>query len=173
MKKLVQWGAGNIGRSFIGQFFARNGWQVTFVDVDARLVQALSTSRSYRVVAVSGESSETILVEGIDAIHAGDAERVWAAVADADCVSFSVGKNILPAVLPGFAELITRRFRLYPDHPLDILIAENVHDGAAFFRKLLEPCLPRLRNCHRRRGSGSCSITRPAKITLPQRVSTH
>jgi mannitol-1-phosphate 5-dehydrogenase len=142
MKKLVQWGAGNIGRSFIGQIYARNGWQVTFVDVDDRLVKALSASRSYRVVAVSGESSETILVGGIDAIHAGDAERVRTAVAEADCVSFSVGKNILPAVLPGFAELVARRFRLYPEHPLDVLIAENVHDGAVFFRRLLEPCLP-------------------------------
>jgi mannitol-1-phosphate 5-dehydrogenase len=44
MGKLVQWGAGNIGRSFVGQIFAKNGWEVTFVDVDAKLIQVLSTA---------------------------------------------------------------------------------------------------------------------------------
>jgi mannitol-1-phosphate 5-dehydrogenase len=142
MKKLVQWGAGNIGRSFVGQIFSKNGWEVTFVDVDARLIQALSESHEYRVIAVSGDQSETFLVQGIKAIHAGDAERVAEAVAEADCISFSVGKNILPVVVPEVARLIARRYRLYPDRPVDILISENVQDGAALFRQLLGQGLP-------------------------------
>jgi len=142
MKKLVQWGAGNIGRSFVGQIFAKNGWEVTFVDVDAKLIQALSDSGAYRVIAVSGDKSETLEVRGIKAIHTGDNEKVAQAVAEADCISFSVGKNILPRVVPVVAGLIARRYRLYPDRPVDILISENVQDGAALFRQLLAQGLP-------------------------------
>jgi mannitol-1-phosphate 5-dehydrogenase len=142
MKKLVQWGAGNIGRSFVGQIFARNGWEVTFVDVDSGLIQALSESGGYRVIAVSGDQSETLEITGVKAIHALEEEKVAEAVAEADCISFSVGKNILPRVVPVVGGLIARRHRLYPDRPVDILISENVQDGAALFRQLLGQGLP-------------------------------
>ena len=142
MKKLVQWGAGNIGRSFVGQIFARNGWEVTFVDVDAKLVQVLSSAGAYRVITVSGDQSETLEVTGIKAIHTQDTENLSRAVAEADCISFSVGKNILPRVVPGVAELIAKRYRQYPDKPVDILISENVQDGTSLFRGLLRQGLP-------------------------------
>ena len=41
-KLLIQFGAGNIGRSFLGQIFARNGWEVVFVDVDELLLKELN-----------------------------------------------------------------------------------------------------------------------------------
>jgi len=31
---MVQFGAGNIGRSFIGQLFSRSGYEVVFVDTN-------------------------------------------------------------------------------------------------------------------------------------------
>ncbi len=34
MKSALVFGAGNIGRSFIGKAFAKGGWKVIFVDVD-------------------------------------------------------------------------------------------------------------------------------------------
>lgn len=142
MNKLVQWGAGNIGRSFVGQIFARNGWEVTFVDVDAGLIKALSSSREYRVVSVAGSQSETVLVQGIKAIHVKDEAALAEAIMEADCISFSVGKNVLSQVVPEAAKLITRRYRVYPDRPVDILIAENVQDGTALFRSLLSQGLP-------------------------------
>jgi mannitol-1-phosphate 5-dehydrogenase len=37
--KLVQFGAGNIGRSFIGQLFSRAGWEVVFVDINTNMVK--------------------------------------------------------------------------------------------------------------------------------------
>ena len=40
--KFVQIGAGNIGRSFIGQLFSRAGYEVVFIDVDDAVVEALA-----------------------------------------------------------------------------------------------------------------------------------
>ncbi|MBA7563374.1 Mannitol-1-phosphate 5-dehydrogenase [subsurface metagenome] len=36
-KKMIQFGAGNIGRSFIGQLFSRSGYEVVFVDINKKL----------------------------------------------------------------------------------------------------------------------------------------
>ena len=40
--KLVQFGAGNIGRSFIGQLFSKAGWDVVFVDIDELVIDELN-----------------------------------------------------------------------------------------------------------------------------------
>ncbi len=142
MKKLVQWGAGNIGRSFIGQIFGRNGCRVIFVDVNDELIRALSESGSYNVVSVSSRGREAITVSGVEALHAGDTERLNEAILEADYLSFSVGKNILPKAAPQAAAAIARRYALRPEAPLDIIIAENVHDGADLMRSLLSEHLP-------------------------------
>ncbi len=47
--KLVQLGAGNIGRSFIGQIFSRAGWEVVFVDIDSAVIDELNRKRRYTV----------------------------------------------------------------------------------------------------------------------------
>lgn len=36
-KRIIQFGAGNIGRSFIGQLFSRSGYEVVFVDINKKL----------------------------------------------------------------------------------------------------------------------------------------
>lgn len=142
MKKLVQWGAGNIGRSFIGQIFARNGCEVTFIDVDKKLISALNKAGEYQVIALSDREREVITVTNIKAILADDAEMTRQAVLEADYLSFSVGKNVLPKIAAQIATLIVYRYKCRPHTPLDIIIAENVHDGSSFMRSLLLPNLP-------------------------------
>ncbi|HPS14441.1 MAG TPA: mannitol-1-phosphate 5-dehydrogenase [Spirochaetales bacterium] len=138
MKTLVQFGAGNIGRSFIGQLFARNGFEVIFVDVVDRIVELLNERHSYRlVIKRNNRADEIINIENVRAINAKDASAVAQAVANADYVATSVGKNALPFIFPNLAQGIALREKLYPGRPIDIIIAENIHNGAAFFRESL------------------------------------
>jgi mannitol-1-phosphate 5-dehydrogenase len=44
-KKLVLFGAGKIGRSFIGQLFSRSGYEVVFVDISKTLIDELNRKR--------------------------------------------------------------------------------------------------------------------------------
>ena len=45
-KKMLQFGAGNIGRSFIGQLFSRSGYEVVFVDINKELAKELNKKKS-------------------------------------------------------------------------------------------------------------------------------
>lgn len=138
--KLVQFGAGNIGRSFIGQLFARAGWEVVFVEVDGALVEALNRERQY-VVEVRDEPPERIVVENVRAVDAGQRAAVAEEVATADVAGTAVGPQALPSVYPLLAAGLVRRRELRGG-PLDVIICENLRAAADFFRGGLAPHLP-------------------------------
>ncbi len=133
MNTLVLFGAGNIGRSFIGQLFSRSGYEVIFVDIDRKLVDALNERRRYQVVIKHPDKAdEPIDIENVRAIHALDADAIAQAVADASIVATAVGQRALPAVIAAIAAGLKLR-----NTPLDIIIAENLHSAANFFRHQL------------------------------------
>ncbi len=136
-KHIIIFGAGKIGRSFIGQLFSRSGYHVTFVDVDRKLIEALNREGRYRVV-IRGERDETLWIENVTALYGGDVETVAGAVAGADLIAVSVGKLALGKVLPVIAEGLKLRRKSYGYRPLDIIIAENIRDGAGYVRGKLE-----------------------------------
>ncbi len=94
MKKLVQFGAGNIGRSFIGQLFSRAGWEVVFVDIDEAIVQALNSRREY-TVEIRDEQPATWKIQNVRARLASDIEQVAQEIAEGDFLGTAVGKNAL------------------------------------------------------------------------------
>ena len=139
MDTLVQFGAGNIGRSFLGQLFSRGGYEVVFVDINDRLVEALNQRRAYRVVVKHPDGRDEILnIENVCAIHARDEEAVAQALAKARIAAISVGQHALPFVLP----VIAKGLALRGNRPLDIILAENLPNAAAFCRAALAKCLP-------------------------------
>jgi mannitol-1-phosphate 5-dehydrogenase len=137
--KLVQIGAGNIGRSFIGQLFSRAGWEVVFADVNSDLVRLLQKERRYRIL-IKDENPEEIWIENLRALDAADQDAVAREIAFADLVATAVGAYALPSVYPLIAAGLKRR--LARKRPLDILICENVLRGAELFREGLKPLLP-------------------------------
>jgi mannitol-1-phosphate 5-dehydrogenase len=141
-RRLVQWGAGNIGRSFIGQVFALGGCEVVFIDIDRKLVEALSEAGAYQVIEVSAEGEKVKTIEGISAISPDMHQELLEAIGGADYLSFSVGKNILPRLIPQAVEAIVYRHSLRPEDPLDIIIAENISNGAEVLRSLFASHLP-------------------------------
>lgn len=172
MKTLVQFGAGNIGRSFIGQLFARNGFEVVFVDVAETIVDLLNERHEYRlVIKRNGQGDETLSIKNVRAINANDTAAVAQAVAGADYVATSVGKNALPYIFPNIAGGIALREKLYPGKCLDIIIAENIHNGATFFRESLTALLPEGFPLSRRVGLVETSIGKMVPIMKAEEIA--
>ncbi|MBN1809417.1 MAG: mannitol-1-phosphate 5-dehydrogenase [Planctomycetes bacterium] len=132
MADFVQFGAGNIGRSLAGALMSRAGYNVIFVDLDRRLVDALNTAGSYRIV-VKDECPEEIVVSGVRAVGAWDRQAVARSVADADFAGTAVGPRALEAV----ADLFAEGLRLRNGRPIDLLLCENQRGAASLFRACL------------------------------------
>ncbi|MFP4300554.1 MAG: mannitol-1-phosphate 5-dehydrogenase [Spirochaetaceae bacterium] len=141
---LVQFGAGNIGRSFLGQIFARNGWEVLFVDVDEMLLETLNRERRYTVVVKDPDGSEERLtISGVRAVDARDRDAVARELARTAYVATSVGSGAIRRVIPHLASECVRRHREEPQRrPFDLILAENIHNGSTLVEELLLSALP-------------------------------
>lgn len=90
--KLVQFGAGKIGRSFIGQLFSRGGCEVVFIDVYQPVIDELNRRRNYNVV-IKSDVESVINIQNVWGVFAGDMEKVIREIASARIVAVSVGIN--------------------------------------------------------------------------------
>lgn len=107
--KAVHFGAGNIGRGFVGLLLVQAGYRVTFADVAAGLIAQLRAADSYKVNEV-GDDPQTHVVRDFDAINsAEEVEALTAALASADIVTTAVGASILKFVAPAIAKGIAAR----------------------------------------------------------------
>ncbi|WP_047865013.1 mannitol-1-phosphate 5-dehydrogenase [Rubrobacter aplysinae] len=129
----VHFGAGNIGRGFIGQVLNRAGYEITFVDVQDKIVDALQKERRYDVI-LADESGERIPVDGVTALHSGnDKEAVVERVAGADLVTTAVGPNVLPAISGIIADGLAERARASAP-PVNVIACENMVGGSEALR---------------------------------------
>jgi mannitol-1-phosphate 5-dehydrogenase len=126
-KSIVIFGAGKIGRSFIGQLFNRAGYQVVFVDVDLHIITEINRLKSYKVV-IKSDHDEIIEINEVSGINANDTIKVVDAIAHCNLMATSVGKNAIEKILPVIARGIEKRIIIQPDNPLDIILAENSRD---------------------------------------------
>ncbi len=140
-KDILIFGAGKIGRSFIGQVFGRNGYRVTFSDVDPEMVRLLQEKGRYTVIFKS-EKDEAFHIENVCAINGKDQEAVIDAITETNIAATAVGKNALIHVIPLIAKGLQRRFTKYGLCPLDIILAENLVDASDFMCKTLKKYLP-------------------------------
>lgn len=158
MKTFVQFGAGNIGRSFIGRQFSEAGFEVVFVDVDVNLIAALNSRQSYSVVVKQNDVPDIVReVHHVRAVAGSDSEAVVRELVNAEFAATSVGLRALTAVFPVLAKgLLARRDAGRP--ALDVIIAENLRSGATLFREGLAPLLPSGFNLASRLGLVETSI---------------
>jgi len=138
--KLLMYGAGNIGRGFIGLLFARAGYEVVFVDVNKPLVEAMNRRGVY-TVKVAARPACDIPVTGACALDGTDREAVAEAIAACDIMATSLGASALERVSPIIAEGFARRVAV-GGGPLDILICENLKDAAPKLRSWIKAALP-------------------------------
>lgn len=137
MKKAVMYGAGNIGRGFIGKVFSEAGYAVVFIDVIPAVVDQLNRDRQYPVRLVSNEEIREVTVSNVSAVNGLDSKAVAEAIAGADLMATAVGVNILPRIVANLAAGLDLRAAANAG-PLDIIICENLLDADKFLRSLLE-----------------------------------
>lgn len=139
-KKILIFGAGRIGRSFVGQLFSHAGYRVVFVDVDRKLIDRLKERKAYPVMIRDSQhpdEEKTLQINNVTALHADEAEKIITQIEEADVLATSVGKNGLTGLTGILDRGIRSRFNRYPGNPIDIILAENVRNAGDFLRSAL------------------------------------
>jgi mannitol-1-phosphate 5-dehydrogenase len=117
-KTAVHFGAGNIGRGFVGLLLHRAGYEVVFADVADALIDSLQQTSTYLVKEVGLQSSEE-QVDNYRAINSrSDEPAVIAAIAEAEIVTCAVG----PTVLRFLAPVIVAGLRARPDDAPQLIV---------------------------------------------------
>ncbi|MGX1163330.1 D-mannitol 1-phosphate 5-dehydrogenase [Arthrobacter sp. SLBN-100] len=131
--KAVHFGAGNIGRGFVGLLLHDAGYEVVFADVAEELINQLAKADSYAVHEV-GENPAVRTVDNFRALNSNTQEaELIAEIATADIVTTAVGPHILKFVAPVIARGIVARG---PElAPLQVMACENAINATDILAK--------------------------------------
>ncbi|RYM06487.1 mannitol-1-phosphate 5-dehydrogenase [Sporolactobacillus sp. THM7-7] len=134
MKNVVHFGAGNIGRGFIGALFARSNYHVTFVDIADPIIQALNEKGAYTVRTAS-DTPETYEIHNVSGINNQlHPEKVVAAIKQATFVTTAIGPKVLPFIAPLIAEGLAERLK-ETDDKVYVIACENQISATDFLKQ--------------------------------------
>ncbi len=141
MRRAVIYGAGNIGRGFIGQVFHDSGYEVIFIDINLAVIDALNYRGGYTLRVVGNDEDSDTFIDSVRGIDGRDAGAVADAIASADLMATSIGVPILPRIAGNIAAGLKKRAAAPGAQPLNILLCENLMHAARHMRQLLAPHL--------------------------------
>lgn len=133
----VMYGAGNIGRGFVGALMSQAGYEVSFVDVDKTLVSRINQAGQYTLRVIDNEGFFDTLITRVKAVDGTDENAVVEAIAHCDLMATAVGARIMPKIAGLIAKGLKRRFSLCKA-PLNIIICENLMDADKVLEKLIK-----------------------------------
>lgn len=133
MKKAVHFGAGNIGRGFIGLLLSKAGYEVTYVDKVSEIIDAINDKKSYTVM-IAGEKEEKIMVENIRGILSSDEQSVSKAIMEANIITTAVGPEVLNKISLQIAAGLKMRLMKKTVEPLNIIACENKVGASEFLK---------------------------------------
>ena len=116
-KTLVQYGAGNIGRGFIGQIFSEAGYEIQFIDVNSDVINALNSQRRYPIGIVSNCGATETWVENVSGIDEMDRKKTLSAISICDIMATAVGVNVLPRIVPNIVAGFRKRISIGNENP--------------------------------------------------------
>ncbi|MFE4426377.1 mannitol-1-phosphate 5-dehydrogenase [Peribacillus butanolivorans] len=124
MKQVVHFGAGNIGRGFIGALFSQSGYHVTFVDIADQIIDQLNDKKQYQV-KLATDQQESVTLENVSGLNSlKQEEEIIKAIKEATYLTTAIGPNILPHIAPLIAKGLTSRVK-ETDEKLYVIACEN------------------------------------------------
>lgn len=123
MKKAIQFGAGNIGRGFIGYLLNKAGYDLVFADVFDNVIDLINKDKAY-TIHVKDVENEDIRVEGISAVNS-TRDEVVDEIAEASIITTAVGPLNLVKIADKITCGIKKRFEEKSDKYLNIIACEN------------------------------------------------
>jgi mannitol-1-phosphate 5-dehydrogenase len=166
----VHFGAGNIGRGFIGALLTESGYFVVFADVDKNLIKELTTHNSYEVHLLT-EKEQTEEIHSFTGASSQKAEVPHAIASPRTrLITTAVGPTILEKIAPVIAKGLKER-RLANAGPLNVIACENMVNQTETLKTYVQSHLSDEENAwlSEHIGFANCSVDR----IIPAPTSCH
>lgn len=160
MKQAIQFGAGNIGRGFIGALLSQSGYDVLFADVNQEMIDTLHAEKQYTVY-ITDMVSESFQVGPVSALHTADPILIEK-IAESEVITTAVGLSILPKIAPVIARGIEERAARGEERTMHIIACENGVRASSRLEEEVWPLLsPQAREYSKEKiGFVDCSVDR-------------
>lgn len=139
--KAVHFGAGNIGRGFIGEILSKNGFSIDFVDINETIINALNERNEYTIQFADESPKETTVKKVGGFNNQTNPEAVIESLSKANIVTTAIGPNILPLIAELIEKGIQKRREQGNKQMLDVIACENMINGSEFLFSKVEEFL--------------------------------
>ncbi|WP_432718534.1 mannitol-1-phosphate 5-dehydrogenase [Pectinatus frisingensis] len=131
----VHFGAGNIGRGFIGQMLFASGYEICFIDVNQHVIDDINSLKQYYIEIV-GDVPKHLFIKNISAQNSNDKIAVIDKILHADIITTALGPNILKYIAPVIAAGLSKRIAAQTP-PINIIACENMKKGSSVLKGLV------------------------------------
>ncbi|SFJ71684.1 mannitol-1-phosphate 5-dehydrogenase [Thermoflavimicrobium dichotomicum] len=133
----LHFGAGNIGKGFIGYLLNKTGYEVCFVDINQQMVDSYNNNNSYKV-EILDDSHTVETIAPVSALNsATQEEEVINAIVNADLITTSVGVNNLSQIASIISKGLLKRAKINKKK-IDIIANENAINASSTLKQEIE-----------------------------------
>ena len=133
MKKAIQFGAGNIGRGFIGGLLSNSGYHVVFADVNETILNGINNEKQYKILVKDVECFDQTITN-ISAVSS-ITDDIIKEIEEAEIITTAVGPLILKRIAPTIAKGIQARKNDGNKNYLNIIACENAVGATAILKE--------------------------------------
>ncbi|KAF5351553.1 hypothetical protein D9758_007244 [Tetrapyrgos nigripes] len=133
----IHFGAGNIGRGFIGAVLSQAGFRVVFVDVQKNIIDALNREHGYDLHLMNSQSHAE-RIEDVCGVMSTDLDEIEKFAKDpVSIITTAVGASVLPKIAKPIAQIIKTRME---DNrgPINIVACENLQHATVILQEAVE-----------------------------------
>ncbi|TRM65087.1 mannitol dehydrogenase C-terminal domain-containing protein [Schizophyllum amplum] len=137
----LHFGAGNIGRGFVGAVLVHAGAHVVFADVDKGVIDRVNKLGKYTVHILAANEAgekqkpETELIQDVSGILSTDQKALEeVAVRDLVLITTAVGPSILPKIAPSIITVLRARQKAGKG-PINVVACENTEGATTALRE--------------------------------------
>ena len=139
MKKAIQFGAGNIGRGFIGGLLSNAGYHVVFADVNETILNGINNEKQYKILVKDVECFDQTITN-ISAVSS-ITDDIIKEIEEAEIITTAVGPLVLKRIAPTIAKAIQARKNNGNKNYLNIIACENAVGATAILKEEVLKCL--------------------------------
>lgn len=131
--KAIQFGAGNIGRGFIGAVLCKSSYEVLFCDVNKDIIDKINSDRKYKIfIKDVNKREETI--NNVRGIYANDLNLDYE-ISNSDVITTAVGVLILPKIAKSISSGIKKKIEIGNLKFLNIIACENAVNATDILKR--------------------------------------